>query len=239
MTSRIVTALATCMVAGAVASATVAITAPLAHAAAYRYWSFWQGDGSSWTYATAGPAAIVPQDGDVEGWRLTVGGGDAAPPAPSGSPSFSTACGSSPERAGYKRVALVIDPGPAAIAPEGETPAPATAQCIQVPADASAFDVLRAATSVRTQNGLVCAIAGYPARECATPVDESLVAAQETGPSRAPAVSPAPTPAADPLAGSGLTGGWANALTGSPVAGLGVLAIVIALGWMQWKRRRG
>ena len=36
-----------------------------------------------------------------------------------------------------------------------------------------------------------------------------------------------------------LTGGWANALTGSPVAGLGVLAIVIALGWMKWKRRRG
>lgn len=38
-----------------------------AQAVGYRYWSFWDRTGGSWTYATQGPSTARPSDGDVEG----------------------------------------------------------------------------------------------------------------------------------------------------------------------------
>jgi hypothetical protein len=238
--------LATLAVAGVTA---VALTsAPAAHAAAYRYWAYWQGDTQGWHYATAGAGSTVPIDGQVEGWRLSVGGGDAPPLPPGVDPSFFTICGDTPERAGTKRIAVVVDPGPAQIAPEQETPPVAITQCVQVPADASGFEVLQAATTVRTHNGFVCGIDGYPASECSPAVDDALLVAQANAPSRTP-ISPtraAASPSAPDTAeqgtgalGSGITGTLSGSVSGTPAIGLVVLALVAALGWWQWKRRRG
>ena len=238
--------LATLAVAGVTAVALA--SAPTAQAAAYRYWAYWQGDTQGWHYATAGAGSTVPVDGQVEGWRLSVGGGDAAPLPPGGDPSFFTICGETPERAGTKRIAVVVDPGPVEIAPANETPPAPLATCAQVPADASGFDVLQAVTTVRTHNGFVCGVARYPASECAPAVDDALLEAQASAPSRS-AIAPthAATPSSAPDAaeqasgtlGSGITGSLSGSISGTPAIGLVVLALVAALGWWQWSRRRG
>ena len=44
----------------------------------FDYWSYWIG-GSSWTYATVGPAGRAMLDGTVEGWRFVTGGNNVAP----------------------------------------------------------------------------------------------------------------------------------------------------------------
>ena len=62
-----------CVLAGLLLSA----TSP-AHATGYRYWSFWDRTGTTWTYATQGPSTAVPSDGDVQGFRFAVSE-DSAP----------------------------------------------------------------------------------------------------------------------------------------------------------------
>ncbi|MDQ3148255.1 MAG: hypothetical protein M3R01_15235 [Actinomycetota bacterium] len=49
----------------------------------YEYWSYWLG-GSSWRYASVGPAGRTVQDQAVDGWRFLKGGG-AVPPNTSSS----------------------------------------------------------------------------------------------------------------------------------------------------------
>jgi hypothetical protein len=44
----------------------------------FAYWSYWIG-GSTWTYATVGPAGHGVSDGDVEGWRWVPSGTATAP----------------------------------------------------------------------------------------------------------------------------------------------------------------
>lgn len=148
-----------------------------AQAAAYRYWTYWTGTSGSWTFGSAGPAFTLPQDGDVEGWSFRVsttdGTADAAPSTP---PAFDSLCGDIPPEDGLKRVGLVIDPGPAAIAPDGETPISPVATCVVMAGDATGYDVLRSVVEVRTDAGLVCALGGYPARECAPVLDDATVA---------------------------------------------------------------
>lgn len=48
----------------------------------YRYWSYWLG-GSSWRYATIGPAGRTVSDQSVDGWRFIDGGAAVAPGTPS------------------------------------------------------------------------------------------------------------------------------------------------------------
>ena len=50
----------------------------------FQYWSYWAG-GSSWTYATTGPATRHLTEGSVEGWRFSPGGADVGPAT---SPTF-------------------------------------------------------------------------------------------------------------------------------------------------------
>ena len=55
-------------------------------ASGYKYWSYWHG-GSSWTYSSAGPAYVRPNDGSVEGWHYVDGGGNPTDPPPGASPA--------------------------------------------------------------------------------------------------------------------------------------------------------
>ncbi len=176
-----------CALAATVAGLVVAVGAP-AQATAYRYWSYWIAADGAWTYANAGPAYRVPADGTIEGWRFSVdaeGGGNP----PRMSSDFETVCGSTPAEQGKKRVAVVVDPGVAEDAPSGESPPGVWALCVSAAPGATGYDVLRAATSVRVQGGLICGISGYPASECAIVVRE---------PDPTPTKKPEPTPSADP-----------------------------------------
>ena len=154
------------------------VVAAPAQAAAYRFWSYWQSPSGTWTFSQAGPSAVLPADGTVEGWRfgITTEGG-SADAAPRVEPSFDALCGQTAPVAGSKRVGLVVDFGDAAEAPDGETPPAAIATCALVPEDANGYAVLRSVAQVRTESGMVCGIAGYPTGECAVVVDDPLPAA--------------------------------------------------------------
>ncbi|MEU1434968.1 SCO2322 family protein [Streptomyces sp. NPDC005775] len=206
-----------------------------AQAAGYRYWSFWEGSGSGWAYATQGPSLVRPDDGAVQGFRFAVSADSQDAAKPRRSPDFATICADTPAKGGSKRVALVIDPGTAADAPDGATPpAPRTA-CAQVPEDASSAEALASvAKPLRYgSDALLCAISGYPASGCG----EQVAGNGRTDSTReATADASAPTSA-------GVTTGDGGTDGGGPSAGVLVgVAAVLLLGIAavaQARRRRG
>lgn len=148
--------------------------AQTAQAAGYRYWSFWDRTGSTWTYATQGPATAVPSDGDVQGFRFAVSEDSADATKPRSEASFATICAKTREADGRKRVALVIDFGTPSDAPSGETPPAARTACAVVSPDATTAEALATvAKPLRyNTNALLCAIAGYPEAGCGEQVAE-------------------------------------------------------------------
>ncbi|MFF0293850.1 SCO2322 family protein [Kitasatospora sp. NPDC004614] len=140
-----------------------------AHAADYRYWSFWKGSADGWAFQQVGPTGNVPADGAVDGWRFVLspdGGQDA--PRPSPPADFAAICANTAPSGGHKRVAVVLDFGTAKDAPNGEQPAEARSVCASVPSAANSAEVLAAvAAPLRYDSaGLLCAIAGYPRAGC-------------------------------------------------------------------------
>lgn len=222
MLQRAMTVVATLVVAAAIALGAAAT----ADAAAYRYWTYWQGGTGSWTFATAGPASLIPADGSVEGWRFAVTTtAGAAIDAPVVSPSFDAICGATPAEVGRKRVALVVDSGLPTIASEGQTPpAPITA-CVVAEPGATGYQVLRSTTSVRTEGGLVCAIGDYPTGECAPVVDDSVGAPAAT------AASPTGVTAVVELRESSST-------SGPPWVTAAVFLVLAVVGVVLWRRGR-
>lgn len=146
-----------------------------AQAGAYRYWSFWERDGHTWTYATEGPAMARPSDGDLEGFRFSVSQDSADSAQPRGAADFSSICASTAAKDGQKRVAFVLDFGTAKDAPSGETPPEPRTACAQVSEDATTAEALAAvAKPLRyDSNALLCAIAGYPRTGCGESVSDS------------------------------------------------------------------
>jgi len=174
----------------AACAAAVVVVAPAAwapaasQAASYRYWSYWLGTDSGWSFASVGPAFRTPADGTIEGWRYAVTGVQGHQ-APGLAADFAAVCAGTPPQDDRKRVAVVVDPGSSADAPDGEQAPGAWAMCVVAEPGASGYDILRAAATVRTDRGLICAIGGYPARGCAEVVAD---------PTPAPTPTPTPTP---------------------------------------------
>lgn len=165
------------------AGALVPLLAIPAHAADYRYWSFWERGDGGWTYATRGPGTARPSDGDTVGFRYAVGkdaGQDAA--RPRNADTFGDACAETAARPGAKRVAVVLDFGTAADAPADQAPPKARTACARVDGSASASDALAAvAEPLRYDStGLLCGVAGYPSSGCADRVSGSGSADADT-----------------------------------------------------------
>ncbi|MFJ8307934.1 MULTISPECIES: SCO2322 family protein [unclassified Streptomyces] len=187
-----------------------------AQAAGYRYWSFWDLAGDTWTYATQGPASAHPNDGAVQGFRFAVSADSNDATRPRSAPSFEAVCGATPTKDGTKRVALVIDFGTPQDAARGETPpAPRTA-CAQVAPDATSADALAAVAKPLRYNSaaLLCAIGGYPRTGCGEQVTDT-----------------APKPA--PATKSGGSGPSVGLLAGVAA----VLALGAAAFWQSRRRR--
>ncbi|MFD7861744.1 SCO2322 family protein [Streptomyces sp. NPDC057682] len=202
-----------------------------AQAAGYRYWSFWEGSGEKWAYATQGPSLVRPEDGAVAGFRFAVSADSQDAATPRRAPDFAAICADTPAKDGTKRIALVIDPGTAADAPSGETPpAPRTA-CARVPGDASAADALASVAKPLRYNGdaLLCAITGYPASGCG----EQVAGTGGTGEKSAPAPEPA---TANASAGGGDSGGGPSA---GVLVGIGAVLLLGIAAVAQARRRRG
>ncbi|MFG3530741.1 SCO2322 family protein [Streptomyces sp. NPDC047917] len=211
-----------------------------AQAAGYRYWSFWEGSGSGWTYATQGPSLVRPDDGAVQGFRFSVSEDSQDSAKPRRAAEFTKICADTPAEDGTKRIALVIDPGTAADAPAGETPpAPRTA-CARVAPDASAAEALASVAKPLRYNSdaMLCAISGYPGSGCGEQVSDDGNGGGDggngtPGPSASVPASPAGSAAASTSGGSG-GGPSAGVLVGvGAVLLLGIAAVV------QARRRRG
>ncbi|MEV6473055.1 SCO2322 family protein [Streptomyces sp. NPDC051657] len=217
------------LLAALVAASAVLLGAGSAEAAGYRYWSFWEGNGKNWEYATQGPSLLRPDDGAVQGFRFAVSedSGDAAQPRRA--PDFGAICAGTPAKDGQKRVAVVIDPGTAADAPDGEKPpAPRTA-CARVAPDASSAEALAAvAKPLRyDSSAMLCAISGYPKSGCGEQVSG------EDGSAKPTPSTTASGRAADEADGDGGGGPSVGLLVGiGAVLLLGVAAVV------QARRRR-
>ncbi|GFE17252.1 hypothetical protein Sgleb_52990 [Streptomyces glebosus] len=231
-------------IAGAVllAGTVTGLAAGPAQAQEYRYWSFWDGKGGSWAYATEGPATQRPADGAVEGFRFTVGADSAGAGKPRPAAGFDAICRDTPPKDGRKRIGIVLDFGTAADAPGGERPPKARTECARVPEDASAGEALAAvARPLRYDaNALLCAIAGYPKAGCAEAVNGSKDGAKSGAKGSGSSAAPSAGAAEDRADGDDGGGGSGD---GGPSAGLlGGAAAVVALGaaavW-QARRRRG
>jgi hypothetical protein len=186
-----------------------------AQAVGYRYWSFWDRDGESWTYATEGPSTARPSDGDVQGFRFSVSEDSQDASKPRGTADFGAICGGTPARGDSKRIALVLDFGTRADAPAGEAPpAPRTA-CARVPADATTAEALASvAGPLRYDtNALLCAISGYPRKGCGEQVAAGKSPAGEDGKGKGSAEEESET-GAGPSVGL-LAGGAAVLVLGS------------------------
>jgi hypothetical protein len=202
--------------------------APAAHAAGYRYWSFWQADGESWAYATQGPATTRPEDGEVSGFRFSVSADSADSAEPRTAPRFAELCAGTPAKEGTKRVGVVVDFGTAEDAPPGESP-PAPDRrtaCARIDTSATSADALAAVAKPLRYNSaaLLCAISGYPEAGCG-----EQVADKGDGTARK-------NPAAPASADGGGDG------TGPSVGLFAGIAAVLALGggaFVQARRRRG
>lgn len=205
-----------------------------AGATGYRYWSFWERDGSQWTYASLGPSVARPSDGDVQGFRFTVGDEQAKTAGPRGTADFDAICGKTPAREDRKRVALVLDFGTEAEAPGGETPPRPRTACASVAEDATTADALASvAKPLRyDSNALLCAIAGYPAKGCAEAVSGEGEGSGKDGDATAQGGDGSGKPAAQESADE--DGGPSVGL----FAGAGLVVLLGAAAWWQTRRRR-
>ncbi|EPH43596.1 hypothetical protein STRAU_3324 [Streptomyces aurantiacus JA 4570] len=198
------------------------LTAAPAHAADYRYWSFWQqGKDGAWMYATQGPSIARPDDGDVEGFRFAVSANSGSAEKPRGAAGFEAICADTPAQDGRKRIALVLDFGTPGDAPGGETPPKRRTACARVGSGATTAEALASvAKPLRYNNdALLCAISGYPKSGCG-----EQVSGKETGKTESDA----------PQGDDGDEGPSVGLL-----AGLAAIVVLGAAAVWQARRRRG
>jgi hypothetical protein len=213
--------------------ASVVLPAGAASAAAYRYWGYFQLQGTTWAFASKGPDQVKPADGGVEGWRFAVAG-ESDSRVPRATATFDQLCGSTAAEAGKKRVGVVVDYGRAADTEDGtEPPAPA-GKCAVVPSAATGAEVLAAVASVRAENGLVCAVDQHPAQGCGGEVKEVSAQAQAAD-TPVTLATPAAAPADGAAAGDQPEDGG-----DFPVATVvgSALALALAAGLVVSARRR-
>lgn len=225
------------------AAAFALVTVAPAHAAAFRYWGFYQLTAGTWAFAQKGPDQIIPADGAVEGWRFAVA--DVDPPRlPRDVLTFEEICGSTPAVPDSKRVGLVLDFGRPADSADAATPPENKAVCAVVPAKATSLDVLAVGGELRQEKGLVCAVAGYPASDCGGEVkqvsaeakapDTAVEIAAPAATTSAPATPTAtPTPAESSAAAASATtatsGPSGGTIAGYVIAALAVVALILFL----------
>ena len=206
--------------------AAVVVPAASASAAAYRYWGYFQLQGTSWAFATKGPEQVTPADGSVEGWRFAVAG-ESDSRTPRATATFADLCGTTPAETGKKRVGVVIDYGRAADTEDGTEPPIPAGECAVVATAATGAEVLAAVAAVRAENGLVCAVDQHPAKGCGGEVKEVSAEAQAAD---TPVTLSTPKAAAadDPGASSTDEGVPALAFAGIAVAVAAAVGLVLA-----------
>ena len=227
------------------ALATVALAAP-AQAAAYRYWSYWQGDSGTWVFAQSSAGDHTLVDEDVQGWRFAITT-ETSTLTPDNDPVFADLCpdlSAAGTTAGQLRVAVVIDAGYIADAPAGQTPPADVVSCVTLPEGSTGNQALAAAGAVSEDGGLICSINGYPEGECSAEVSDADAAAAATA-----AEGEQANPAVVAAGATGATGATDQDTTSTTDSGgnsrtgfaVGALILALLLGaafWIPAQRRR-
>jgi hypothetical protein len=197
--------------------------APAQAATGYTFWGYYHLTGGGWTASMKGADGVVPPGGAVEGFRYatTTGSPDRPPRA---TPSFADICAGTTAAPGQKRVGVVLDYGTAQDAPDGQAPPRAEAACAVVPAGASAQQALESVRPLRIEDGLVCAVAGYPASGCAQEVSDPVLPRTEQQVDLR-----LPSEAVPQTAAGGVP--W-------PLVGVGALVVALGGGAVALSRRR-
>ena len=213
---------------------TVGLAGPASAEEGYKYWNYFHLTDGAWAFSQTGPSGATPEDGAVEGWRYgtsTTSQG-IMPRADLSEVTFETVCADEQAADGEKRVAVLIDYG----IEDQTAPAPRAA-CAVVPADANGQQVIESVADVRVQDGMTCALDGYPASGCGEPVGDAQVPASEepvafdlpaSGNGSGDAAAAASDSAQDD-SGSGLL--W-------PLVGVAAVAVLIAVAAVVMNRRR-
>lgn len=151
----------------------LAVLVPAASAQAAdvsRYWIYYSATDGAWTGHNEGFGSTVPEDGSVEGYRYGASTDIPAhitPRADLSEVTFDAVCGDVEAEEGQKRVAVVVDFGVEADAPEGAEPPAPYADCAQVPEKATGYQVLDAVADLRVEQSewgpSLCGIDSYPA----------------------------------------------------------------------------
>ena len=141
----------------------------------YRYWNYFHLTGQTWEFSQVGPSGYQPKDGAVEAYRFGTSASsdaDGIPPRTDLSEvNFDTVCADKQAATGKKRVAVVLDYGSEADA-DGATPPAPVGECAVVDAKANGQQVLDNVADVRSEDGLTCALDGYPVKGCGDPVTD-------------------------------------------------------------------
>ncbi len=123
---------------------------------------------------------------------------------------------------------MLVDHGVETDAEGAEVPEP-LAECAVVPEDANGQQTLESVVDVRGEQGMICALDGYPARGCGEPVGDAQVATDEapiaftvSGSSAQADEQAGPDQAAADEAAAEEEGGVSPAL-------IGVLVLIVAL----------
>jgi len=220
---------------GAALIGSVAVPAPAQAADGYRYWMYWDAKADPpWIYATVMADANIPPDGTVDGWRFGVAGeSPESARTPRMQPEFEAICAGTPAApAGQKRIALVVDYGVAADAVGGATPPEPRVACVTVPEQATSGQVLAASAQLRVEDGLVCAIDGYPATGCGDAVPDFTPPTAPEPTLAIPAAASA-SPAAEASTTAGTSVPWA------PIIAVVVIAALAVVGVVLGRRNRG
>jgi LPXTG-motif cell wall-anchored protein len=138
----------------------------------YQYWGYFQVQKGAFAYASKGAGVQIPADGTVEGHRWAASKSEMITPrADLAKLTFDAICGNDKATADQKRIAVIVDFGPAADAIGADkTPTP-FADCAVVPTKATGLQALQAVADVRTKvtsmGVAICAIDSYPSTTCA------------------------------------------------------------------------
>jgi hypothetical protein len=151
------------------------VITPSAQAAdkGWRYWGYFQAAPSktTWTAAMTGPTVDIA-DGAVEGWSFVFSSDDIPSVQPRVKPDFKTICAGVKADKDTKRIAVVIDFGSATYSPKGEKVRKTITTCVRTAMASQGIDVLGQVTKIRAAgSGLICGLAGYPAKECGVEID--------------------------------------------------------------------
>lgn len=148
----------------------------------WRYWGYFQAapGATTWSYANTGPAASIPKDGAVEGWRYSFSSDTVDTGNPALKPNFKAICSGVAAQSGMVRVAVVVDFGLRAIAPKGESVQQTIRQCVTAKSGSNGLELLSKVVPIRTAaSGFVCGLNNYPAKECSTEITTPKVLARK------------------------------------------------------------